>query len=279
MHESFVDHSTDGGQESSPLDQRSDFSSWAICLPRWITRCRTTLPWHLVRSFTASRRSSSSPSATFPLPGPHPRCFGGGGPSLSRKRLQSLAGRRVLYIFTYCLNCLPHGRYPMLDEPGRRPDKWQLRCAQCLRSLLVVCGDSDQDYTIVPGRSGPELGAAFFQLEEFLVGHPELSGDYVTIKQTKFVFDPDPLSTQKHIGLAQHKNIDADRLRLVGDGRWPMAKFLDGPLWLLFLEPRCLLHGQDISNKDLPNFAFGKHDENLKLCLIWDPKFGMLSAC
>ena len=167
----------------------------------------------------------------------------------------------------------------MLDEPGRRPDKWQLRCAQCLRSLLVVCGDSDQDYTIVPGRSGPELGAAFFQLEEFLVGHPELSGDYVTIKQTKFVFDPDPLSTQKHIGLAQHKNIDADRLRLVGDGRWPMAKFLDDPLWLLFLEPRCLLHGQDISNKDLPNFAFGKHDENLKLCLIWDPKFGMLSAC
>jgi hypothetical protein len=57
----------------------------------------------------------------------------------------SCAGQRVLHIVTYCLNYLFLGRHPTLDEIGRRPNKWHLRCFQRLRSLLVVCGEIGQD--------------------------------------------------------------------------------------------------------------------------------------
>ena len=98
----------------------------------------------------------------FPLPAPHPGCFRHSG--LSRKRLHRLAMQRVLHVWTYCLNFLYLGRHPTLSELGRRPNAWHQRCFQRLRSLLSVRGDSDQPFPVVPGRSGPELGAALFQL-------------------------------------------------------------------------------------------------------------------
>ena len=75
-----------------------------------------------------------------------------------------------------------------------------------------------------------------------------------------------------HPELFPYKNLDADRLKLVGEGKWPMADFIEGPLWLPFVEPRFLLHGLDISQCDLPNFAYEDKDENLKLVKIWDRK-------
>lgn len=38
------------GPESNPLVDSINFSTWAICLPRWILKTRSDFAWHLRRS-------------------------------------------------------------------------------------------------------------------------------------------------------------------------------------------------------------------------------------
>ena len=260
---------TDEGLESSPLEASLDFCTWAICLPRWISRCKTSFSWHLTKSFTASRHSSSLSSTAFPLPLPLDGCFQCSGPSLSKKRLLAVAKRRLLHILVYSLNVLYLGRFPTAEEVGRRPTVWHLKCYQRLRALIAVCGD---DAGRFPGRSGPELVAHLFQLEKFLDRSEEKFDSYQRPSPCEFQPDPSLLLAGDHPELFPYKNLDADRLKLAGEGKWPMADFIEGPLWLPFVEPRFLLHGLDISQCDLPNFAYEDKDENLKLVKIWDRK-------
>lgn len=268
---------TDVGQEPSPLGQTTDFLTWAVCLPRCIAMCRTAFSSHLVRSFSASWHGSSLPSKTFPVPAPHHGCFGHSGPGLSRKRLHRLAMQWVLHVWTYCLNFLYLGRHPTLSELGRRPNAWHQRCFQRFRSLLFVCGDSDQPFPVVPGRSGRELGAALFQLEKFLERNEIKSENYVAHKPMPFSDDLGLLPASKYPQLSHYRSLDPSRLKLVGDGKWPMAKHLDGPFWLPFVEPRFLLHGQELHSSDLPSFVHENREDNLQLCKLWDAR-GLLSA-
>ena len=265
----------DGGQVPSPLKQTLDFCTWAICLPRWIAKCRTNFGWHLKRSFAAVWRCKASPTTTFPLPAPHPGCFAGSGPNLSRKRLISLARRRLLHVTIYCLNYLYLGRHPSDEELGRCPNDWQRSCFARLRALLFVCGDGQEEFPIVPGRSGPELVHAICQMEAFLNLHPDLNQSYVQHGPQKFREDPNVLPVDQNPELAPYKNLNAGRLKLVGQGLWPMEDFMDGPLWLPYVEPRFLLHGQSTSGAQVPNFQYESKEENLALAKLWD-KNGLL---
>ena len=101
-----------------------------------------------------------------------------------------MAEKRLLHVVVYCLNYMYLGRHPSLDEIGRRPNAWQKSCFQRLRSLIFVCGLNQEEFPTVPGRSGPELGAALFQLESFLAKNPELFQNYAQHKP--FVFKDDP---------------------------------------------------------------------------------------
>ena len=255
------------------MDQTIDFTTWALCLPRWLLRCHTKLSWHLAKSFTAARQDQNLPTMTFPLPAPHIGCFAAGsGSKLSKRRLLKLARQRLLHVIVVCLNYVYLGRPASQVELGRRPNAWQTRCLDHLRALLVVCGDGRELFPMVPGRSGPELGAIFFQLENFASKHPELGKGYFQHEPKIFAEDKNLISVKDHPELQPYKNLDPSRLRLTGDGRWPLEDFLDGPLWLPFLEPKFLMHGQSTSGADLPNFKFESRERNLELCKLWDAK-------
>lgn len=130
------------GQEPNPLTSSITFDRWLLCFPRWICKARSSFAWNLRRSFTAEWCKVSAPSTTFPLPVPHPGCFDGGGPGLSRARLGRLAKKRFLHCTVMALNFLFLGRFPTRDEIGRRPNAWQCGVFDRLRSLLSVCGSS-----------------------------------------------------------------------------------------------------------------------------------------
>ena len=265
------------GPESSPLVGTITFDSWAICLPRLFLRCRTRFGWHLKRSFTVCwHEAASSPATSFPLPVPHPGCFRSSGPGLSKKRLAAVARQRLLHIIVYALNHLFLGRHPTLSEIGRRPNSLQLRVFQRLRSLIDVCGASQESFPLVPGRSGPELAACLHQLEKFAEQQPELSQSYVQPRPTHFVEDPGLIDTEEHPELRPYKNLQVNRLKLVGEGQWPMESFISGPLWLPFQEPRFLLHGERIDFSQGPNFKHESREENLSLAKLWDSR-GLLA--
>ena len=72
--------------------------------------------------------------------------------------------------------------------------------------------------------------------------------------------------------LQPYRSLDVSRLRLHGSGAWQIAPFLEGSLWLPFLEPGILRHGLPLGAEDLPDFEKEDADEHLKLALLWDAK-------
>ena len=54
-------NSSPEGQEPSPLVDSISFTTWAICLPRWILRSRTDFAWHLPLDFLCYSLSSCQP--------------------------------------------------------------------------------------------------------------------------------------------------------------------------------------------------------------------------
>ena len=162
----------------NPLEQEIEFTTWGLCLSRWILNSGTSLAWHLRKSFTAEWRGSSSSTATFPLPVPYPGCFRQSGPRLSKRRLEVLSQRRALHVAIIILNKLYLGRYATPEELGRRPNAWQWSRICKMRLFYVACGFVRELLPIAPGRSGPELGACLHQLERFLEVNPELAAAY-----------------------------------------------------------------------------------------------------
>ena len=116
----------------------------------------------------------------------------------------------------YCLNHLFLGRHPTLKELGRRPNKIQMRCFQRLRSLIDVSGDARESFSMIPGRSGPELAELLLQLENFVEKQPDLRQSYAQSKPVPFQPDSSLVDGEEHPELHPYKNLCVDRLRLVG---------------------------------------------------------------
>lgn len=249
------------------------FTTWAISLPRWILQSRSDFAWILKRSFCFSTRQSKTlPTTAFSLPLPVlPVCVRAGGPNLSKRRLLKLCKARALHVIIVPLNYVYLGRFPTFDELGRRPNSSQLAIIARLRALLAVCGASNEPFPIAPGRSGPELVASLFQLEHFVASCPELQSSYLS-KPVGFREDPTLLPFDLYPELLPYRSLDASRLRLVGEGKWPMADFLHSPLWLPFVELAVLRHGLDVDEAFAPNFSAESRDECARLMRVWDAR-------
>ena len=156
----------------------------------------------------------------------------------------------------FALNHVHLGRFPTCDELGRRPNSSQTAIINRLRALLAVCGASDGPFPMAPGRSGPELVTSLLQPEHFVASCPELQSSYLC-KPVGFREDPALLPLDQYPELMPYSSLDASRLRLLGEGKWPMADFLHGPLWLPSVEPAVFRHGMEVDEAFAPNFQHG----------------------
>ena len=265
-----MDFSNNVGPESNPLVATMSLSRWALCLPRLILKTRTKFSHCLARSFAVLRRSPETASAVFPLPLESLDSFRGGGPHLSKKRLWTLAKNRLLHVWTLVLDFMFLGRWPTASELRRSPTPEQLSVFRRLRTMVSACGDAQALFPVCPGRSGPELGAQLFQLESFCMSCPALASGYMESESIPAKPDPGLLSASDFPELLPYRSLDADRLKLVGEGRWPMESFLSGVLWLPFQEPAFLCHGLAVPPDGVPNFSAEDPVECLKLAKLWD---------
>ena len=126
------------------------------------------------------------------------------------------------------------GRWPSLEELRRSPSAEQRAVFARLRTMIAVCGDAREPVSMCPGRTGPELGSQLFQLERFCDVCPDFVSGYMQGFKQPFVADPGLLSVHEHPELMPYRSLDVSRLKLVGEGKWPMESFLNGPLWLPF---------------------------------------------
>jgi len=214
-----------------------------------------------------------SQSATFPLGVPFPGVFASSGPGLSRRRLRTLMQKRVTHLLVVMLNQLYLGRPSTVEELRRPLNRIQQRIVWRLYRFVVACGNRQGPFPLAPSRSS-ELIACLADLEEFLdsaigglgsYAEEAASGHLGKIEEKDRTED-----AERYPQLRPFRDLDADRLKISGTGKWPLASYLDSVLYLPYVEPKFLLHGEDISEMPVPVFVNDKRHEYLKLARRWD---------
>ena len=261
----------------SYIDETMTFVRWATCLPRWVLATRNDYAWHLARSFSVKWHGPAMRSAVFPLPVPFPGCFDGGGPWLSSSRMKVLAQKRVVHLIVVALNFMHLRRFATDFELRRFPNRAQQLCFRRLYSLVAACGYRPEPLPVVPGRAGAELISCMDTLERFLVEHEVFSGGYCQGDRIPFVprVEDEEEKAKSFPQLRPYRALDVGRLRISGRGEWPLADYVDGVLWLPFVEPAVLRHDFDVADCPMPSFAGEKRDEYLRLARRWD-ELGLL---
>ena len=127
------------------------------------------------------------------------------------------------------------------------------------------------------GRSGPELIACLDKLERFIEASGLSAFGYGASEKVLGSGDAAVQKRQKreHPQLQPYRSLDVDRLKITGQGKWPLGDYLESDLWLAYVEPRSLLHGCDVSHFSLPSFESEDRSEYLKLAKRWD-ELGLL---
>lgn len=257
------------------------FLQLAASFPRWILAARTSFSAFLAKTFHIQCCGICPASVVFPLPFMDFGLFLGGGPKLSRRRLLTLARKRLLHVVIAALNFLHDGfRDADLHLLGRRPNAIQKMIHVRLWSLIATC-DSPVDVPFSAGRSGPELFARLRELEDFASSHQLLSQDLygsgaADLDEVRSVGKisggEKKRAADETNGLAQYRSLDVERLKLTGSGNWPLCDHLHDELWLPFVEPAILRHGYGLCGAAVPNLHLEDKQEYLKLARLWSTK-------
>eukprot|EP00438_Fugacium_kawagutii_P001504 Skav202550 [mRNA] locus=scaffold2011:388236:392729:- [translate_table: standard] len=177
------------------------------------------------------------------------------------------------------LNQLYLGRFPTNDEIRRQPGELHERVYRRLRGCLTVCGASREMFPLAPGRAGPQLAEAFMHLESFVESCAEFGDAYSRSRTPElYVENSSLLPLDEFPQLEPHRNLQPNRLKIIGRGLWDMQSYLEDALWLPFVEPAFLLHGEKVPRKLQPTFAYEDKNTNFELAKLWDVN-GMLGLC
>ena len=280
-----------GGVDAPGTDEENfvaevSFDGLLACLIRWVLRSKTAFAAFLARSFHVRRSDFGPATAVFPLPIPHDGLFSRQSDlKLSRAKWKTLCHRRALHILTMALNYIHYGFRPLpMSVLGRRPSLAQHSVFRRLRALITACDRSGSTYPLPPGRSGFEFIAKLVELEKFAYTNSAFELGYgVHVREddsTEHVVGRIAEEHRFRTGatfspLHPYRTLEADRLKLSGQGKWDLQEYLDSCLWLPFQDPSVLLHGQPLGS-DGPTFAREDQEENLKLAKLWDSK-GLLA--
>ena len=250
-------------------------------LPRLILASRTPFASFLAQSFHIQRCGSVPASVVFPLPLADFGLFASSGPKLSQRRWRTLVRKRAMHVIIIALNYLHGGlSFSQLHLLGRRPNSVQQRAHQRLWALLTTCDSpGDQGHVpLSPGRSGAEFIARLHELEHFATSHRVFVEDAYGGGPKDFELQRvgAAASDEANLPVQPYSSLNSDRLRLVGQGKWDLAKFLDDELWLPYQEPKIMQHNVGIDKSLGPNLKKEKRSENLKLAHKWG-ELGLLA--
>ena len=72
--------------------------------------------------------------------------------------------------------------------------------------------------------------------------------------------------------LHPYRPLDVSRLKIVGQGSWDTASWLDGQFWLPYLEPAILCHNLEVDLSNTPDFGKEVREDYLELSRLWDSR-------
>ena len=253
--------------EASPFDgvpdfcSEFDFWSWAGALPRLILSTRTSFAKFLRTSFCVRERGPrASDTALFPLPAPDATVFERGSlPHLPAGEVLSQAAKevlvsRVLHVVVMALNFLHADcRHVPVASLQREASDGQERIFSRLRGLIWVCSEQGV-HSLASGRRGTHLIA---RLRELTLHLSSLGLSTFPYPRSDSVSGFLPHAEGGPEVLNPYRDVDPGRLKISGDGSWPLEKYLGPELRLAYLEPGVL---REIPLNQLPYPAAEKED-------------------
>lgn len=196
---------------------------------------------------------------------------------MSRRRLRTLAQKRLVHLLVLVIDWLYLGRCPSGEELRRSPNDVQKKIIEELYARVAASGYRSEAMSMVPGRSGSELIARLDELERFLDENLSFGGDYGgDVRQWLACSKKEAEARAEEFPqLRPYRNLDVSRLKISGDGKWPLSDFLEGVLWLPYEEPKVLHHHLELKNVSVPSFEAEDRQEYLSLARRWD-QLGLL---
>ncbi|OLP77151.1 hypothetical protein AK812_SmicGene42825 [Symbiodinium microadriaticum] len=252
-------------QVAQSISTTISFADFSASLPRWLLRSRTPFGAFVASTFSSpcGRLGNAPASAVLPLPLPYLALFECSGPRLPRAKWRRLRSRRLLHIMVCAVNFVfCRGSRPSQEALWRAPNTHQRNCYVRLGAFITACESREDRFPLPPGRSGFDLLARLLELEAFassVLGSSSYAG-------------PAGPSREALPQLQPYRALNVSRLRLHGTGEWRLESFLQGPLWLPFLDPLILRHGFEVALDDLPDLEKESREECLRLALLWDAK-------
>ena len=162
-------------------------------------------------------------------------------------------------------------RFDQMHLLGRRPNSVQRQIHRRLGALVA-----NAVLPMLPGRSGPEFVARLQELEHFakrsgLLDPKSYSAGPLNFEKTRV--GRKAQGDRNDDDLAKpYTSLNAERIKLVGQGDWRVDEFIGDVFWLPYMEPKILQHAFPIDLSAGPNLGREDRSEYLRLAKLWSDK-------
>ncbi len=259
------------GEKRVPVDPFSQTFSvhrWCSNLVTSVFRSRTSFASFVRYAIHLPRDSRVSSSPVFPIPLPFVGAFDRMPSGLSKRHRLKTHFRRAVVVVVLALNFWWSGnRFISTDLLRRSLSPSQKQIVRRVIDFIQVDGPMIPFPVVSAGRRFPQLIARLSELSSALT---DLGVQGSTYSRS---FDGRPSEVcqrnEARDELIPYRSLDADRLKLVGNGSWNPIPFLEDDLCMAFTNPDALLYSCDYSDIALPLLS-DSPEEVLKLCLKWD---------
>ena len=243
------------------------FSRWCSELFVRVLRSRTAFSAFVLKSIRVPRSQKMSTSALFPVPLPHIDAFRRMPPGCSAVKRNKIHFHRALNIVILALNFWwSDGRNTDLGLLGRSPNSSQRNVIDRVKRLILADGPGASFSAVSCGRKYPQLIARLSELSECVTRLGVGAGPYSRVFQGCEV-PPSVVAPE----LQPFRSLDADRLKLKGQGKWDATSFLSDELAVVYRYPDVLLLDRVPQRSEYPPF----HDDPKevgKLARLWDSR-------
>ena len=247
-------------------------AAWVDIQVRRLLASRTSFSLYLLRSINLCRegRDDILSTALFPIPIPFDSVWSGDLEKANGSARQLRARRKLLHVAIMALNFL-HDRAPLMSLRllRRRPGSHHLQVYERLSVLIKACVLSNVATVARCGRKSFQLDARLQELYGVLVqnGLTEKSKYHQSSSGA-----PVPLQNESAEELRPYRQLQADRLKITGQGQWDCRNLLNNLLYMPFLEPRFNQFDIQPPAHLCPDVKKEDPGEVLRLAKVWDAR-------
>ena len=222
------------------------YPKWCADIVQMVFQTRTPFAAFVAKSIQLSRsdrKSHTSARTYFPIPVPRLGAFDRKTRSSSNDSKANQALAQAVHVVVMALNYwYSGGRFVEAELLQRMPSSHHVQLYDRIRCLIRSEGPAEIGNMPSAGRRFPELMARLCELTDALTKLGALNNPY----EKSFAGFEAPKDDLKDACLQPYHDLNPDKMKLFGKGKWDPCPFLSDELCMAFREPRSLLFEGDV---------------------------------